>query len=203
MVMAWATKTTLVEDIIMDHRTTKTKRFFIMDHSSGCRIISGSHGAKEPWVYVTWHWCSWRGYLVTLLAVISLQSPGTRDPVNDTSAQMHSLNLQWCNYFYLNILYVTGQFCKILAPTILGYIYIEHVHCCILFPGGSNGKESICIIGYLGSIPESRRPPGRKKKRQPTPIFLPGKFQGQRSLVGYSTWGRMELDMTEQLIHIY
>ena len=119
MVMAWATKTTLVEDIITDHRTTKIKRFFIMDHSSGCRIISESHGAKEPWVYVTWHWCSWRGYLVTLLAVISLQSPGTRDPVNDTSAQMHSLNLQWCNYFYLNILYVTGQLCKILVPTFL------------------------------------------------------------------------------------
>ena len=135
-----------------------------------------------------WRWC--------------LQSPGTKDPVNDTSAQMHSLNLQWCNYFYLNILYVTGQFCKILAPTILGYIYIEHVHCCILFPGSSNGKESICITGYLGSIPESRRPPGRKKW-QPSPIFLPWKFQGQRSLVGYSPWGHMELDMTKQLIHIY
>ena len=32
---------------------------------------------------------------------------------------------------------------------------------------------------------------------QPTPVFLPGKFQGQRSLVGYSPWGYKELDMTE------
>ena len=29
--------------------------------------------------------------------------------------------------------------------------------------------------------------------------FLPGKFRGQRSLVGYSPWGHKESDMTEQL----
>ena len=33
----------------------------------------------------------------------------------------------------------------------------------------------------------------------PTPVFLPGEFHGQRSLVGYSPWGCKELDMTEQL----
>ena len=35
-------------------------------------------------------------------------------------------------------------------------------------------------------------------KWQPTPVFLPGASHGQ-SLVGYSPWGRKELDMTEQL----
>ena len=34
-------------------------------------------------------------------------------------------------------------------------------------------------------------------KWQPTPVFLPGEFNGQRSLMGYSPWGRKELDMTE------
>ena len=34
---------------------------------------------------------------------------------------------------------------------------------------------------------------------QPTPVFLHGEFHGQKSLVGYSPWGRKELDMTEQL----
>ena len=34
---------------------------------------------------------------------------------------------------------------------------------------------------------------------QPTPVFLPGEFPGQRSLMGYSPWGLKELDMTEQL----
>ena len=33
----------------------------------------------------------------------------------------------------------------------------------------------------------------------PTPVLLPGKFHGQRSLVGCSPWGREESDTTEQL----
>ena len=37
------------------------------------------------------------------------------------------------------------------------------------------------------------------RKRQPTPVFLPGKSHGQRSLAGYSPWGHKESDMTEQL----
>ena len=32
---------------------------------------------------------------------------------------------------------------------------------------------------------------------QPTPVFLPGESHGQRSLMGYSTWGCTEWDMTE------
>ena len=35
------------------------------------------------------------------------------------------------------------------------------------------------------------------RKWQPTPVFLPGKFHGQRNLVGYSPWSRKESDMTE------
>ena len=38
-----------------------------------------------------------------------------------------------------------------------------------------------------------------EKKMQRTPIFLPGESHGQRSLAGYSPWGRKESDMTEQL----
>ena len=30
-----------------------------------------------------------------------------------------------------------------------------------------------------------------------TPVFLPGESHGQRSLVGYSLWGRKESDTTE------
>jgi len=35
-----------------------------------------------------------------------------------------------------------------------------------------------------------------KKKWQPTPVFLPGKWHGQRSLAGYSSWSCKESDMT-------
>ena len=34
---------------------------------------------------------------------------------------------------------------------------------------------------------------------QPTPVFLPGKFHGQWSLVGCSPWDHKELDVTEPL----
>ena len=34
-----------------------------------------------------------------------------------------------------------------------------------------------------------------------TPVFLPGEFHGQKSLVGYSPWGYKELDTTERLTH--
>ena len=38
-----------------------------------------------------------------------------------------------------------------------------------------------------------------EKERQSTPVLLPGKSHGQRSLVGYSPWGHKESDMTERL----
>ena len=34
---------------------------------------------------------------------------------------------------------------------------------------------------------------------QSTPALLPGKFHGQRSLIGFSPWGHKESDMTERL----
>ena len=37
------------------------------------------------------------------------------------------------------------------------------------------------------------------RKWQPTPVLLPGKSHGWRSLIGYSPWGCKELDTTEQL----
>ena len=39
----------------------------------------------------------------------------------------------------------------------------------------------------------------RRRQWQPSPVLLPGKSHGQRSLVGCSPWGREELDTTEQL----
>ena len=38
-----------------------------------------------------------------------------------------------------------------------------------------------------------------RRKWQPTPVFLPGEFHGQRSLAGYSPWGHKEVDTTERL----
>ena len=62
------------------------------------------------------------------------------------------------------------------------------------FPGGSDGKASACNAGDLGSTPGWGRFP---EEGQPTPVLLPGKSHGWKSLVGYSPWGYKESDMTE------
>ena len=45
------------------------------------------------------------------------------------------------------------------------------------FPGGSDGKESACNVGDMGSIPGLGRHPWRREG-QPTPVFLPGESHG-------------------------
>ena len=65
-------------------------------------------------------------------------------------------------------------------------------------PRWSSGKESTCQCRrfrfnlWVGKIPWRR-------KWQPTPVLLPGKSHGWRSLAGYSPWGCKELDRTEHI----
>ena len=66
-------------------------------------------------------------------------------------------------------------------------------------PRWLSGKESTCqcrgcvVDPWLGKTPWNR-------KWQPTPVFLPGKFHGQRNLVGCSPWGheRVSHDLVQQ-----
>ena len=83
-----------------------------------------------------------------------------------------------------------------LFTVIYSYVII---HLCDLFflrgfPGGASGKEPTCqcrrhkrpgFDPWLGKIPWSR-------KWQTHPVFLPGESHGQKSLVGYSSWGLKE-----------
>ena len=69
------------------------------------------------------------------------------------------------------------------------------------FPGGSDGKETACnqetqVHLWVGKIPWRRQ-------WLPTPVFLPGEFYGQKSLVCYSPWGHKKSDTTEQLTHAH
>ena len=50
-----------------------------------------------------------------------------------------------------------------------------------------SGKESACQCRRWRFNPWARKTPWRRKW-QPTPVFLPEKSYGQRSLVGYSPW---------------
>ena len=64
------------------------------------------------------------------------------------------------------------------------------------FPGGSDSKESAHNVGDPGSIPGLGRTPGggHGNTLQYSSLENP---HGQRSLVGYSPWGRKELEATE------
>ena len=67
------------------------------------------------------------------------------------------------------------------------------------FPGNSEGKESTCNAGDPGSILGSGRSPGEGNGNPPWYSCLEWKSHEQRSLVGYSPWGRKKSDRTERL----
>ena len=64
-------------------------------------------------------------------------------------------------------------------------------------PWWPSSRESACSAGDPGAVPGSGR--SLEKGMAAHSVFLPGKFHGQRSLVGYSPWGCKESGMTEQL----
>ena len=66
------------------------------------------------------------------------------------------------------------------------------------FPGGSDGKESACSVGDLGSIPALGRSPGGRHGNPLQYSHLENRH-GQRSLVGYGPQGHKESDTTECL----
>ena len=68
----------------------------------------------------------------------------------------------------------------------------------MVFPGGSDSKASVYNAGDLGSIPGSERSAG-EGNGNPLQCYCLEKSHGQRSLIGYSPWGRKESDMTERL----
>ena len=71
-------------------------------------------------------------------------------------------------------------------------------------PRWCRGKESACLFRRCKRWrfdPSPKIPWGRKW--QPIPVFLPGKFHGQRSLAGYSPWGHKESDTTHTHTHTH
>ena len=66
---------------------------------------------------------------------------------------------------------------------------------------GASGKQSTCQCRRCkrrGFDPWIRKIPW-SRKWQPTPVFWPGEFHRQRSLVGYILWGHKELGTTEEV----
>ena len=92
------------------------------------------------------------------------------------------------------------MFCNDLhGKRILKRLHIyKHIIDSLYCTGGTSGKEPACQSRRrkrCSLISGLERSPG--EGNEPTPVFLPGKSQGQRSLVGYSPGGHKELDVTD------
>ena len=97
--------------------------------------------------------------------------------------------------------YSKASFSEQQAEVLKRNRFSERCAITIGFPSGASGKEStsqyrrherLGFNSWVGKIPWGR-------KRQPTPVFLPGKSHGQRSLVGYTVHEVAESDTTERL----
>ena len=90
--------------------------------------------------------------------------------------------------FYLSLIFL----CLIFD----GNLIFDHVSFSFLFVGGSDGKESAHNAGESGSIPGLGRSPGEGKGNPIQYSCLENSMD--RGAWRYSTWGRKELDTTEQ-----
>ena len=81
------------------------------------------------------------------------------------------------------------------------HIWLPYCEVFFVLSGGLPGTQMVKRLPVMrepGFNLWVRKIPCRRKW-QPTPKLLPGKFHGWRSLVGYRPWDRKELDTTEQL----
>ena len=115
-------------------------------------------------------------------------------------------SLLYCMYICIDThthiyTYVCVHICACVYAYICVCVYIYTHIMNMGFPGGSDGKESTCSGGTTSSH-WVRKIPWRREW-QPTPLFLLGEADEQKSLVGYRPWGCIELDRTERLsMHI-
>ena len=114
--------------------------------------------------------------------------------------------LSWVTLISIWILESTGKFLQKMTAGIFFLLEItfnllvnfRYIAILTNLPGGSDGKNICLQCRRPGFEPWVGKIPWRRKW-QPTPVFLPGKSHGRRSLAGYSPWGFKESDMTEWL----
>ena len=95
-----------------------------------------------------------------------------------------------------------GKVVTVNPPPGIFALALSSNHCTLYkskrgFPRRLSSKETACQCRRRSFYPWVRKTPWRRKW-QPTPVFLPGEFHGQRSPGGYSPWDRKESDRTER-----
>ena len=90
-------------------------------------------------------------------------------------------------FFYLHVSSIDSIFLLELLYVLLIHLFTPCYWSRMSFPGGSVviGSTYQCrrhqFSSWVGKIP-------CRREWQPTPVFLPGEFHGQRSLEGYNPW---------------
>ena len=74
------------------------------------------------------------------------------------------------------------------------YIWVSQMVLVVKNLSANAGDKKLGFDPWVGMIPWRRA-------WQLTPVFFPGESHGQRSLVGYSPWGRKQSDMTKATYH--
>ena len=85
--------------------------------------------------------------------------------------------------------------------TIQQFIYFTIVHIPLLLLRASVAAQMVKNLPAMQDtwVQSLHRKDLLEKGGLPIPVFLPGEFHGQRSLVSYRLWGRKESDTTERL----
>ena len=141
-----------------------------------------------------------------------LENPGTGEPGGLPSMGSHRVGHDWSNLAAAAVYICQSQSpSPSYFPSLLG-IHMFVLHICV----------SISALQISSSIPffwaslvaqMIEKLPAMQKTRvwflgwedplekvwQPTPVFLPGEFHGQKSLVGYTPWSCKESETTEWL----
>ena len=126
-----------------------------------------SHGTQRAWENQRWVRCSSLRYTTYLHQFLHDASP-------DQSESTQTITFNFLLY---------------------GISYLYDFNLSRELPWWLSGKESTCQCRRHGFSPSVGKIRWRRAW-QPTPVFLPGKSHGQRSLAGYSPWGHKGSDPT-------
>ena len=139
------------------------------------------------------------GNILSILSLALLSTKYANDLSLSTEIDSYKI---FNNYVLLYIhFYTSGHLNKCQFFIILSSTAIIYTKLCLHLSGTSLVAQTVSICLQCGRPrfnPWVRKTSWRRKW-QPTPVLLPGKFHGWRSLVGYSPWGRKESDTTEPL----
>ena len=98
---------------------------------------------------------------------------------------------------------VISKYCILIHEDNSSHYYFSSFLCSLMaFLRASqvaHGKESTCHSLQERQVQSLGQEDPLEKETANTPVFLPGEFHGQRSLVGHSPWGRKKSGMTEWL----